>query len=698
MILSFTASLLLSLVSLLVIARKRTLSNVAFCAAAFLLAFIEVADRLSMSPSFSAVAVKQLTLFLESLQPATFLLFSLTYSRRAALKSLSPWWRGALACAAAFPASVFLLPPDAFFYAPDFSVEKMLFLGVAGYWFYLGIMLYCIMALVNIESVYSAASWADRKKVKTELLGIVGIIAVLIFYYSQGLLYRTINMNLMPMRSGIFIFSAGLIGYSKLFRDNDTRVVMSRQILYRSLTLFSVGAYLLVLGLIGEGMQYFGSSFGKNVVMFIAFATGISALGVLSSQRIRRKVKVFINKNFYAQKHDYRSEWLQFTGRLASCKSIESVYQRILLTYSETFGLKGVALYLPDREKYSYSLAARQGMEDPATKLKLSPALVAYFMDRNRVMSPDDGEYLPDQEELSFVRRTGASLLVPLIASESIEGVVVFGEQMCREELIFEDYDLMKTIARQAALAVVNFRLSEELAQTREIAAVAKISSFVIHDLKNLAYSLSLLLENTDEYMEEPEFQKDMVETIRNTVTKMKNLIQTLKEVPEKDMLNRAPADISLLVKSTLEELKKLRKNLDVDYHGVSVLSMVDAEEIKKVILNLLINASDALAGNGVIKVETGISSENSYIRVEDRGCGMTDEFVGNHLFKPFRTTKKKGLGIGLYQCKQIVDAHDGRIEVLSKSGEGAVFTVFLPVLTKRPHEFIPAAIPRTPE
>jgi signal transduction histidine kinase len=107
---------------------------------------------------------------------------------------------------------------------------------------------------------------------------------------------------------------------------------------------------------------------------------------------------------------------------------------------------------------------------------------------------------------------------------------------------------------------------------------------------------------------------------------------------------------------------------------------MVDEEEVRKVILNLLLNAYDATAGRGIIEVETGYNGGMARIRVSDNGCGMSEGYVQNDLFKPFRTTKEKGLGIGLYQCKQIVEAHGGKIEVQSRVDEGTAFTVCLPL------------------
>ena len=105
----------------------------------------------------------------------------------------------------------------------------------------------------------------------------------------------------------------------------------------------------------------------------------------------------------------------------------------------------------------------------------------------------------------------------------------------------------------------------------------------------------------------------------------------------------------------------------------------IDPEQMQKVLVNLLMNAHDAIGDGGEIKVITGYHDGWAEITVSDNGCGMSKEFVDKHLFKPFQTTKKTGMGIGLFHCKTIVEAHGGRIEVMSEEGKGTTFRVLLP-------------------
>ncbi len=237
------------------------------------------------------------------------------------VRSIPLVWRLVTASAILFPASLLFLSVNDFVYSPDLQTERLLFLSDPGYWFYMGLMLYCVLALINLETTFSATTGSARWRMKFEFIGLVSILSVLIFYFSQGLLYRIINMNLIPIRSGIFIIAALLIGYSKVFRGNDVKVQVSRYVLYRSLTLLIVGLYLIALGLMGEGMRYFRVPFSIDLTVFFSFASGIILLILLLSEQLRRKVKVFINKHLYKHKHDYREEWLKFTDKLSRCRS-----------------------------------------------------------------------------------------------------------------------------------------------------------------------------------------------------------------------------------------------------------------------------------------------------------------------------------------------------------------------------------------
>jgi signal transduction histidine kinase len=106
----------------------------------------------------------------------------------------------------------------------------------------------------------------------------------------------------------------------------------------------------------------------------------------------------------------------------------------------------------------------------------------------------------------------------------------------------------------------------------------------------------------------------------------------------------------------------------------------VDKEQIQKVITNLLVNAREASQAGAEIRLSSEQQNGHVIISVQDHGCGISPEFLKQKLFKPFQTTKKKGIGIGMFQSKMIVEAHGGRIEVQSQQGAGTTFRIVLPL------------------
>jgi len=654
--------------------RDRSRAGLFLCSALAVTAVIELFDLCSLAVPVDSIVWKRYALFSEGFLPAAWILCSLTYARQR-----GPWkigWplRFGILLTGLFIVVSFTVPFKTLLYAPDFPTERLLFLGTAGFYFYIGIMFSLVFALVNFEATLANASPEALWKIKLDIIGLGTILAVMAFYYSQALLYRTINMNYTLLRSLMFVVAAAMIAYSRLCRQGTVRIQVSRQTAFKSFVLLVVGIYLVMIGLLGEGMQYFGTYFPRTVSISVAFLCGIALLIMLLSERTRREIKVILHKNFYQHKHDYRTQWLRFTEQLSTSRSGEQLLQRILSAYCEIFGIYGATLFLNEEGHGGYCMAALYHAEPIQEVIAWDNSLIRFMKERAWVVNTRDENPEITAENAGFFSSNEISFVIPLFAAEQLEGFIALGKVIKSNEVyIYEDYDLMKTIARQASLAILHQRLSEQITHARQIEAVGKVSTFVAHDLKNLVSNLSLIVDNAAKYIHNPDFQKDMLASLDNTAGKMRALIGKLKNLGERDLLNMQTVNLLDLADKTAKMLSGTHITVD----GMPVKALVDENEIQNVIMNLLINGIEASGPDKSLLVEVG-SADVPFIRVTDQGCGMTPHFIRTELFKPFRTTKKQGLGIGLYQCRQIVEAHGGRMEVSSVEGQGSIFTVWL--------------------
>lgn len=674
--LSWSASALVLGVSLLAVARRDRKGSTWLLFLALLSAvLLETVDMHAVTSSGRNISLKYYAVVLEALVPAFFHAFSLLYARAAGIKSVSPMSGIFVILSLAISGFALFSRPESLFYSPDFPDERVLFLSNTGFVYYIAVFLILVRILFNLEATYRSAARPEQWQIKFTLLGVGSLVGFYIFYYSQGLLYRSINMNLAPLRTFSLLVAGGLLTYSLLRRDRPVRVTISKEMAYRSVVIAIIGGYLLVLGIVGEGLRRFGDASGQVLFISVVFIGAVFLVTVLLSEQFKRKLKVFINKNFFDNKYDYRYHWLQFTGRLAETRNTEELDAAILSGFCDTFAMGGAMLYL-----WSDELSAfynRSSIQDEKSEQRFSRGnpLIGYMEKKQWVFNADYYEPHVIDANHDFLEAHGIAFVVPIFSANELDGFIALLRPINPgEECTYEDYDLMKTLARQAAFALTSARLSEQLAISREMEAVGKVTAFVMHDLKNLVYSLALLASNANDYISDPEFQKDLLSGLSNSVAKMKLLISKLKDVPERVSLNIREASLGDIVNDSVASLSAG----GIKIHGTDAILRVDSQEIAKVVTNLVINALDATDDKGPVLVEYG-GGGMPFIRVTDSGCGMTPEFILNDLFTPFKTTKSKGLGIGLFQSRQIVDAHMGRIEVSSELGRGSTFTVWLP-------------------
>jgi len=258
-------------------------------------------------------------------------------------------------------------------------------------------------------------------------------------------------------------------------------------------------------------------------------------------------------------------------------------------------------------------------------------------------------------------------------------GVIILADRVGGTFYTVEELDLLKCMGDQVAVGLLNLRLTDEITRGKELEAFQAMSAFFVHDLKNAASTLSLTLQNLPAHFDDPRFRQDVLRGIGQTADRINAVINRLSALRHLE-LNLADVDLNLVVDDALRALNgaaniKILKDL-----RLRPRLRLDRDQFTSVITNLLLNARDAVGAQGEIRVETAQNGDWAIVSISDNGCGMSQAFVKSSLFRPFQSTKNKGLGIGMFQSKMIVKAHRGRITVDSEAAVGTTFRVMLPL------------------
>ncbi len=663
-------------------------ANIGFGLGMLSLAFIETGGAISLLSSSESWIIfgKRVSLSGEAILPSAWFLFSVAFAR-SNYKEIIRRWRSILIglsiCSIFF---IFWIKSPHFFFLPGNRENYEIFmLGPIGRYFYIFLLLGMIVNLIHLENTLRFSTGLRRQQIKNVVIGVGALLSFQIYLASKALLFSALDARYLPVTSVIVLISCGLVLLAVVRnRLLDMDIFISRYVIYNSMTVLLVGAYLLVVGLVAQGIKLSGGSFDTFWSILFAFTATVGIVASLLSTRLRRKVQLFINRHFYRHKYEFKDKWMETTEKIGAKTDILQIQRTIVEMISETMGAEEVFLWLYEPVHRRFQLSASTIPVLGQLQIKEDHPLVLYIKKNPTTFFIKDileDEKKVAQEMAPVIMATRAILCTPLIAGgEEPLGFILQGEDVSGEPYRRDDFDLLKAIANHAASRIKNIRLTQELLTVKEAETFHQVSSFFIHDLKNLVSTLSLLVENAGEHMSNPLFQQDAAKTLKSTVSKMNAMISNLTILYRGLKISPRPVNFNDLIEETLATLNGHVSSRLVKRMETLPTIPADGEQLRKVCLNLLLNAIEASPPDWKIEIRTSTENGDVVLTVVDHGCGMSPEFIQSSLFRPFQTTKSNGLGIGLFQCKKIVEAHQGRIEVESKVGKGSLFRVVLPV------------------
>jgi putative PEP-CTERM system histidine kinase len=547
-----------------------------------------------------------------------------------------------------------------------------------------------VLGMVLVEQLFRNVQEDARWNAKPLCLGLAGIFVFDLYLFSEGVLFGRMDPDALGVRGIVHALMIPLLMVSmKRRHDWISRLRMSRQAAFQSATLMISGLYLVFISSVGYYVRYFGGDWGRALQLALVFAALVLLLILALSGSVRAKLRVLLGKHFFRYRYDYREEWLRFTQTLLPRHTPQEMGQQVVRGLADMLESPGGGLWTRAMNEAVFTNAGRWNTpaQDDAEPMN-SP--FSQFLTRSGwVIDLDEYRNAPQRYGALvlpswLLAMPQAWLIVPLRVGDELTGFVVLSRARTPMDVNWEVHDLLKTAGRQAASFLAQMQATEALLEVRKFDAFNRMSAFVVHDLKNIVTQLSLMMKNAKRLHANPEFQQDMLMTVENALDRMRQLMLQLREgaTPPGKAFG---VDLDGVAQRIAAAAAGRGRQLELQVTD-KVVTRGHEERLERVIGHLVQNAFDATDPAGRVWIRLDRAGSQARIEVGDTGCGMSKEFVRDHLFKPFQTTKQAGMGIGAYESFQYVQELGGTIQVHSEPGEGTRVTLLLPVFESR-HE-----------
>ena len=544
-----------------------------------------------------------------------------------------------------------------------------------------------ISGLVLLHNLYVNAAPGTRTGVRLLCIALAGFFGYDLNLYTLQFLLGHLSGDLYNIRGAVDAIVVPLLMMAAS-SSWVARVQVSRQVVFHTLSFSIIGIYLIVMALTAYGLRLVGGDWGRLLQISFLFGTAILGAIVVVSPRFRARLRVVIAKNFFTYKYDYRQEWLRFIA-IVSRQDGQPLGQRVVEAVSVVVDAPAGALFAASDDGGFELVDAWNRNDLVSERLPPTPGLAQYLATHQRIVDFDEwrggtGDYggLPVPAWAAGERRVW--LAVPLVHLDNLAGMIVLERTLAPRDLNWEDFELLRTLGRQAASYIAEAQTQATLDEAGSFDEFNRRFAFIMHDIKNLVSQLSLVSRNAERHADNPAFRADMVATLQSSVGKMNDLLARLAQHNTGRPDTPEPVDIVALVGQVVAAKRREHAAIyPVVATSLPAIVAADPARLEQLFVHLIQNAIDASAPDARIDVSVARDDDCVEIVIADHGCGMSAAFIRSELFKPFRSTKADGFGIGAYEARAIARSLGGRLEVVSREGEGTRFTVVLPVVSQ---------------
>ncbi len=506
--------------------------------------------------------------------------------------------------------------------------------------------------------------------------------------FANALMVEQIHINYIAARGYIYLaLIPFLVLAIRRVKNWGVEIYISRDIVTHSTLLMVAGGYLFIMAMLGYLVKYFGGQWGGTIQVVLIVLSLALLVTLFLSLSFRTKIKVFITKHFFANQFDYRHEWLKLTHCLNSKELNENVYATALRGLTQAIDYQtGCFIQVQNGElKVLANIDKSDLNEDEKTVLL---EFSVFLKSKNWIIDIEELRTRPFVYEglkvnHSLLNAVYFQLVIPIYNDDEFWGMVVMkGSDNTSKNLNWELRDYLTAVNAQVSNFLFHHQAAQELAENAQFAAFTRMSAFIVHDLKNVMAQIDLILSNSEQHKDNPEFIEDTFETLKHTKARMDKMLLQLTE----KNATQDGADSLVSLSQSVKQVVEQRCASFLPLANVIINSetpvVLDKEKLCNVIYHLVSNAQQATADDGNVDIIIELSEDNKHmlINIVDTGSGMSEDFIGNRLFKPFDTTKgNAGMGIGAFDAKSYLDKIGGQLLVQSELNKGTVFTLRIP-------------------
>jgi len=548
-------------------------------------------------------------------------------------------------------------------------------------------LLLAICELLLLENLLRNAPEEARWNVNLVCIGLGALAVYDILLCTDAVLFHRVSPVLDDGRALANVLVAPLLGLAGVRTQKAPALTISRTAAFHSASLVVSGLLLLGLAGVGEVFRAFGTRWGAVAEVGLICAGVIAVAVVLTSGAGRSHIRAALVDPFFAERYDYRREWLRCIDTLAGAGSGAPLHARVIRTVAQVVDSPAGVLFL--REGGSglpFGCAGSWNMPPIALPVPPDHPLLAGFGAGEDIAVPGLATFM--HPPLDGLPELWLAVPLPKADGGPPAGFVLLAPPRAPFALDEEVFALLRAVGREVATYLAEQRALQALMEARQLRDFGKRFAFVAHDIKNVSSQLSLLLANAERHLENPEFQRDMLGTVRASVQKIGGLLHRLQEPP--GAADGAPAGAASGQVEPLGRLETIAAtcrrlhgaNVTVEATAsVGLVTMAPAA-FDAVSTHLLDNALQAAGPTVPIRLVLSREGRRVLVDIIDRGPGMTADFVREELFRPFRTSKAEGSGIGAFQARELLREAGGDLIVLSRPGEGTTMRMMLPLAT----------------